>query len=212
MLIDSNGDFNFNDIYNYPEDNYNNLKEKALECSRCHLRKECKQVVMGEGNIQNRIMFIGEGPGATEDKLGRPFVGRAGKLLNKIFSALDIKREEVYISNIVKCRPPDNRKPTKKEAQSCFPILQSEIKIIQPLVIVPLGATALQFLIDHDTSITKSRGKWIERGEYYILPTFHPAYLLRNKKMKKYSWQDFKLIKKAIQRIKELKEKSKTSN
>lgn len=208
MLIDPEGNFAYNNLKNYPDNEYNLLKERAVKCNRCHLREKCTQVVMGEGNINNKIMLIGEGPGASEDQKGRPFVGRAGKLLNKILNTVNIKREDVYISNIVKCRPPGNRKPTNSEAKACAPILEAEFKLIKPKVIVPLGATALKQLINKG-SITESRGKWFKRGNYYFLPTFHPAYLLRNKNMKKYVWRDFKLIKKALERIEELKKNEK---
>ena len=206
MLIDQNGEFIKTDR-TYKTNNYQDLKSEALKCNSCHLREGCTQVVMGEGAIDKKIMFIGEAPGATEDKKGRPFVGRAGSLLNKILSAVNIKRKNIYISNIIKCRPPENRKPTVSEAKKCSPILKAEFELINPKVIVTLGATALNLLIDTKASITKSRGKWVQKGKYYFLPTFHPAYLLRNKKMKKYSWYDFKLIKKSIERIEELKRK-----
>jgi len=209
MLINQKGRFSINNIIEYPANNYKKLKEKAVECERCSLRQNCKQVVMGEGAVDRKIMFIGEAPGGTEDKEGRPFVGRAGNLLNKIFSAVDIKRENVYISNIVKCRPPDNRKPSLSEAKACSPILQAEFDLVQPKVIVPMGATALQHLLDEGASITESRGEWMQRGNYYFLPTFHPAYLLRNKNMKKYVWQDFKKIKAAVNRLQELNENNK---
>ncbi|RCW51488.1 MULTISPECIES: uracil-DNA glycosylase [unclassified Halanaerobium] len=205
MLFDKEGNFNIVQLFSYPDNDYNKLKNEALKCSRCLLRKKCNGVVMGEGSLTGKIMLIGEGPGANEDRLGRPFVGRAGKLMNEILEAVNLKREDIYITNIVKCRPPGNRVPTKEEFESCVSILMAEINLIEPKVIVPLGSTALKFLIDPDASITKLRGKWIQRGEYFILPTFHPAYLLRNKKMKKYSWHDFKIIKKSADRIKELK-------
>ncbi len=205
MLFDQEGNFNIVQLFSYPDDDYNKLKNEALKCSRCRLREKCNGVVMGEGSLASRIMLIGEGPGANEDRQGRPFVGRAGKLMNKIFEAVNLKREDIYITNIVKCRPPGNRVPTKEEFESCVSILMAEIKLIEPKVIVPLGSTALKFLIDPNASITKMRGQWIQRGDYFFLPTFHPAYLLRNKKMKKYSWYDFKLIKKSADRIKELK-------
>lgn len=204
MLLDREGNFNLDNNIDYPSDNYNLLKEKVLTCKRCHLRENCTQVVMGEGGIDKKIMFIGEAPGATEDKQGRPFVGRAGQLLKKIFSAIDIQRKDVYISNIVKCRPPGNRKPTISEAKTCSSILKAEFALINPKVIVPMGATAFNHLLDSQNSITDSRGKWFQRGNYFFLPTFHPAYLLRNSNMKKYVWRDFQLIKKAIERIEEL--------
>lgn len=207
MLFDSRGKINLKTEIRYPDDDIDSLKEKALKCSRCNLRRGASQVVMGEGTAINKVMFIGEGPGAEEDRLGRPFVGRAGQLLNRIFKAVGIKRREVYISNIVKCRPPNNRVPEIKESDCCTAILAAEIRIIDPKVIVPLGSTALKYLIDEKASITRMRGKWIQRGKYYFFPTFHPSYLLRNEHLKKYAWHDFKVIKKAIIRINELKEK-----
>ncbi len=205
MLFKENGEINLNIPVLYPEMNYNLVKEEVIKCKRCSLREKAAQVVMGKGSIDNQIMFIGEGPGADEDRLGEPFVGKAGQLLNKIFEAVGIKREEVYITNIVKCRPPNNRAPSKMEADCCAPILIAEINIIKPKVIVPLGSVSLKYLIDENASITRMRGKWIKRGDKFIFPTFHPSYLLRNQKMKKYTFYDFKVIKKSIERIEELK-------
>ncbi len=203
MIFNQNGKVNDN-LFKYPLDDYESFKEKALKCERCHLREGCTQVVMGEGSIDNKIMFIGEGPGGTEDKKGRPFVGRAGQLLNKILKSVNIKREDIYITNIVKCRPPENRNPTDNEMEACSPILKTEIKYIKPKVIVPLGSVALKYLVGPDKKITKDRGNWFNKGELYFLPTFHPAYLLRNERMKKPVWNDFKMIKKAIDRINDL--------
>lgn len=209
MFFDKKGNITVQKLIKYPDDSHKKLKEKALSCERCHLRSQCKQVVMGEGSAKNKVMFIAEGPGADEDRIGRPFVGRAGKLLDRIFDAANIVRDEIYITNIVKCRPKNNRVPTKSEAEACMPILKSEVKLIDPKVIVPLGSTALKYLVDQNMAITRDRGKWIKRGKYYILPTFHPAYLLRNANMKKPAWEDFKLIKKSIDRINELKKEGK---
>jgi len=207
MFFDQNGNIQIQKLIQYPDNDYEDLKEETIKCERCHLREKCTQVVMGEGAINNKIMFIGEGPGADEDRIGRPFVGRAGRLLDKIFEAININRNDVYITNIVKCRPPNNRVPTLSEAKACMPILKSEIKLIDPKVIVPLGSTSLKYLVDKNMSITKQRGNWIKRGKYFIFPTFHPAYLLRNSNMKKAAWHDFKVIKKAIIRINKLKER-----
>lgn len=203
MIFNQNGKIN-ESLFSYPEDDYESFKEKALQCHRCHLRKTCTQVVMGEGSLKNKIMFVGEGPGGTEDKKGRPFVGRAGRLLDKILKSVNIKRNNIYITNIVKCRPPDNRNPNREEMKACSPILKTEIKYIKPKVIVPLGSIALKYLVGSDKKITEDRGKWFNKGDIYFLPTFHPAYLLRNANMKKYVWKDFKLIKKTIERINEL--------
>jgi DNA polymerase len=204
MLFDQQGNFKIQQLFSYPSEDYQKLKEEALKCQRCQLREGAKGVVMGEGNINNKIMLIGEGPGANEDRLGRPFVGRAGKLMDKIFAAVDLKREELYITNVIKCRPPGNRVPHQNEFEACVSILRAEIELVQPKVIVTLGSTATKFLIDPEDSISKVRGRWFKRGDIFFLPTFHPAYLLRNENMKKYSWYDFKLIKKAADRIKEL--------
>lgn len=203
MIFNQNGKIN-ESLFKYPTDDYEVFKDKALQCERCHLRDTCTQVVMGEGSIDNKIMFIGEGPGANEDKKGRPFVGRAGNLLNKILKSVNIKRKDIYITNIVKCRPPENRNPSSEEMEACSPILKTEIKYIKPKVIVPLGSVALKYLVGPDKKITKDRGKWFNKGDIYFLPTFHPAYLLRNASMKKAVWKDFKLIKKSIERIEEI--------
>jgi DNA polymerase len=204
MLFDDNGNFRIQQLFSYPENDYQELKQEALKCQRCQLREGCNGVVMGEGNINNRIMLIGEGPGANEDRLGRPFVGKAGQLMDKILESVNLKREELYITNVVKCRPPKNRVPHKNEFESCVSILMAEINLINPKVIVPMGSTAAKFLISPSESITNIRGNWIQKGDIFFLPTFHPAYLLRNSNMKKYSWYDFKLIKKAAGRINEL--------
>lgn len=204
MLFDQQGNFKIQQLFSYPNDDYQQLKEEALKCHRCQLREGANGVVMGEGNIDNNIMLIGEGPGANEDRLGRPFVGRAGKLMDKILNSVNLKREDLYITNVIKCRPPGNRVPHQNEFEACVSILRAEIELVQPKLIVTLGSTATKYLIDPEESITNVRGKWFQRGDIYFLPTFHPAYLLRNENMKKYSWHDFKLIKKAADRIKEL--------
>ncbi len=201
----SNNEENINENKNkYPLDDYAKFKKKALKCNRCRLRETCTQVVMGEGSLDHKIMFIGEGPGSTEDKKGRPFVGRAGRLLDKILESVNINRKDVYITNIVKCRPPDNRNPHDKEMKACSPILKTEVKYIKPKVIVPLGSVSLKYLLGSDKQITKDRGKWFNKGNLYFLPTFHPAYLLRNANMKKKVYKDFLKIKKSIDRINEL--------
>ena len=205
MFFDQNGNILIDCNIEYPGTDYAQLKEKAINCERCHLRSGAKQVVMGKGNVTKKIMFIGEGPGADEDRLGEPFVGKAGQLLNRILAAAKINREDVYITNMVKCRPPQNRNPHSDEIEICAPILLAEINLINPKVIVPLGSIALKNLLDQNASITKMRGQWIQRGKYFFLPTFHPSYLLRNPNMKKAAWHDFKLIQKSIERIEELR-------
>ena len=204
MFFTDNGKINKNQLISYPNDDYKKLKKEAVKCERCHLREGCKQVVMGEGNVENRLMLIGEGPGADEDEQGRPFVGRAGKLLDEIMEDSGLRRQDLYISNIVKCRPPDNRAPKTDEMDACAPILKAEIELISPKVIVPMGSTALNYLVDSNLSITRNRGEWIERGELYFLPTFHPAYIFRNRNAEDDLRRDFKVLRKASQRLSQL--------
>ncbi|MCL2766961.1 MAG: uracil-DNA glycosylase [Peptococcaceae bacterium] len=172
------------------------LKELALDCQRCGLRDGCKGVVFGEGNPAAKIMLIGEGPGADEDQLGRPFVGKAGQLLDRILAAVDMERfRDVYIANIVKCRPPGNRAPRPEEAEFCLPWLYRQIEIISPEIIVLLGATALQNLIESNAKITVMRGKWLtSKSGIKIMPTYHPAALLRDASKKRPVWEDFQQI------------------
>ncbi|RQD73939.1 MAG: uracil-DNA glycosylase [Candidatus Syntrophonatronum acetioxidans] len=170
------------------------MEEEVKECRRCELRKGCQQVVFGEGNPRALLMLVGEGPGGDEDRLGRPFVGRAGQLLDRILEAAGFKREEVYIANVVKCRPPSNRTPTPEEVQACYPHLQEQIKIISPGIIVCLGALSTKVLVDPKAQITRIRGSWLEKEGSKIMPTFHPAALLRDPKKKKLVWQDFQEV------------------
>ncbi len=185
------------------------IKDTAINCNRCRLREGCTQVVFGQGNWDTGLIFVGEGPGYNEDQKGVPFVGRAGQLLDKIFAAAEIDRDDIYITNIVKCRPPNNRKPTSKEMKSCLWFLAQEIKYINPKIIVPMGSTAVRGLLDPNASITRLRGKWIERDGYYFLPTFHPAALLHDEKKKAPVWRDFLKIKKAYKKYLRLKAEGK---
>src|SRR3989338_329994 len=164
------------------------------DCKRCGLCKERTHIVFGEGNSKADLMFIGEGPGRDEDKTGRPFVGRAGQLLTKIIEAMKLKREDVYIANIVKCRPPNNRVPLPEEVKTCETFLHRQIEVIQPKVIVCLGATALQNLLKTDEKISKMRGHFIDWKGVKVMPTYHPAFLLRNPNMKKPLWDDMKKV------------------
>lgn len=171
------------------------LSEKLKKCTKCSLSKLRKNVVIGEGSLTADLMFIGEAPGETEDKTGQPFVGRAGKLLTKIIEAMHLSREKVYIANIVKCRPPGNRNPQEEEVNDCFPYLLEQINLIKPKIIVVLGAVALKSLLKNKKlSITMLRGKYIDWNGYKLMPTFHPAYLLRNPPDKKYVWADMKKV------------------
>lgn len=170
------------------------LQKEAVGCSLCELRKTCSQVVFGEGNFSTRLMLVGEGPGAEEDRLGRPFVGRAGQLLDRILAAAEIKREDVYITNVVKCRPPSNRLPLQPEVDACYPYLKAQIELINPEIILCLGALATRTLYDKNAAITRVRGQWKEKDGRRILATFHPAALLRDPSKKKPAWEDFKMI------------------
>ncbi|OPX88024.1 MAG: Uracil DNA glycosylase superfamily protein [Pelotomaculum sp. PtaB.Bin104] len=172
------------------------LQNMASACSRCSLRKGCSGVVFGEGNPEARLMLIGEGPGADEDRLGRPFVGRAGQLLDRILAAVDMERfTHVYIANVVKCRPPGNRAPQADEAAACLPWLYRQIELVSPRIIVLLGSTALQNLIEPGAKITVMRGKWlVSKSGIKIMPTYHPAALLRDASKKRPVWEDFQKI------------------
>jgi uracil-DNA glycosylase family 4 len=188
--------FQSNENHNTMPNELEELKKICLNCTLCDLSKTRTNVVFGEGNPNARLMFIGEGPGAEEDKTGRPFVGRAGKLLTKIIlNVLELTREDVYIANIVKCRPPNNRVPTIEEAQTCKPYLLKQIDIINPEILVCLGKTAFMYLMDIDMPISKVRGQIFEYKEKKVIPTFHPSYLLRNPSAKKEAYKDFLLIK-----------------
>ncbi len=173
------------------------LRKMVFSCSLCGLSKSRKNVVFGEGNESAQIMFVGEGPGAVEDQTGRPFVGKSGQLLTKIIeTTLECKREDVYIANIVKCRPPLNRAPDREEAQSCLPFLLRQIEMVDPQMIITLGATAYQYLTgDFERGISKIRGEVMHFGERLLVPTFHPSFLLRNPSAKRYVFNDMKKIK-----------------
>ncbi len=183
------------------EQDIKGLQEKCLTCARCDLQANCTHVVFGEGNHEAKVMFVGEGPGRNEDRQGRPFVGAAGQLLDKILASIDLSRAEVYITNVVKCRPPKNRMPTSEEILSCKPYLDAQIRVINPAIIVCLGALATKTLIDKDAKITKIRGRWHEKDGILYMPTFHPAALLRDPSKKRPVWEDMKKIKEALNNL-----------
>jgi uracil-DNA glycosylase family 4 len=171
------------------------LETDAKKCLKCAELSRCRHtVVFGVGNTAAEVMFIGEAPGADEDAQGEPFVGRAGQLLTKIIEAMGYTRDDVYITNIIKCRPPQNRTPLPDEAANCLPYVLRQIELIQPRVIVALGATALRALLDVQLGITKMRGHWYTFRDIPIMPTFHPAYLLRNPAAKREVWDDMKAV------------------
>ena len=164
--------------------NWEELEEVVKQCRKCRLCETRKNVVFGVGNREADIMFIGEGPGADEDAQGEPFVGKAGKLMNMAFDMLGIKREEVYIANIVKCRPPNNRNPQDDEAENCLDYLRNQVILVKPKIIVLLGSVALKNVLGKEYGITASRGKWLERKGIIYMPTWHPAALLRDENKK----------------------------
>ena len=167
---------------------------EVARCRRCPLHATRLNPVPGEGDPHARLMFIGEGPGGDEDRQGRPFVGPAGQLLDKMIAAMQFRREEVYIANIVKCRPPRNRAPMPEEAEMCLPFLQEQIRLVRPEVIVLLGATAVHYLLKRQEGIMRIRGRWLEYGGVPVMPTYHPAFLLRQEQAKRDAWEDLKQV------------------
>ena len=182
------------------------LRKKLNEIKNCDLKNNASNLVFSDGNPSAKIMIIGEGPGANEDKEGLPFVGRAGQLLDKMLNAINLSRESVYITNVVNFRPPENRKPTEEEIKRYLPFLKQHIKLISPKIVLLLGSTAMNAILKNNEVISKIRGKWFEQEidnfKFKVIVSFHPAYLLRQPEQKKFSWIDLKMIK---QKAKELK-------
>ncbi len=170
------------------------IREELGDCQRCKLARGRTHLVFGEGSPQARLMFVGEGPGEEEDLQGRPFVGAAGQLLNNLLNKLGLRREEVYIANLVKCRPPGNRDPEPDEAAACLPFLLKQIDSIQPLVIVTLGRPVTHALLDTKAPLTKLRGNWQKFKSIRVMPTFHPSYLLRFPKERQKTWEDMQQV------------------
>lgn len=180
---------------------WDEILDSISTCEKCPLRRGCTQTVPGEGNVNARLLFIGEGPGAEEDRLGRPFVGASGQLLDKMIAAIGMTRDEVYIANIVKCRPPHNRQPSPEEAAACLPYLRAQTALIRPKVIVLLGATAARYTVSPDIRITRDRGKWVERKGVWMMPTYHPSALLRDPSLKRAAWADFQAVRDKLTEI-----------
>jgi DNA polymerase len=170
------------------------IRNDLGECRRCKLYRMRKTVVFGEGNPKAALMFVGEGPGYDEDVQGRPFVGKAGQLLTKIIQSIGLQREDVYIGNIIKCRPPQNRNPEPDEIEACHPFVLRQVQAIQPKIICALGTFAAQTLLKTSAKITALRGKLFHLGGIKVIPTYHPAYLLRNPEKKRETWEDMKHI------------------
>lgn len=186
-----------------PEINWSNLESAMQSCNACVLARGRKNVVPGRGSLKARVLFVGEGPGEQEDLQGIPFVGAAGKLLDLALEALLFNPDDYYIANIVKCRPPANREPTDEEATACMPFLRAQFKLIDPKIMVCLGATAAKNIISKDIKITAARGRWVERKGLLIMPTFHPAALLRDDGKKMQFYLDLKEVKNKLENLDE---------
>ncbi len=217
-LINNEVVYNNNSISRYKKNNGKNdnsnsrlkqlnmLKEKINSIQNCDLKKNATNLVFSDGNPFAKIMIIGEGPGANEDKEGKPFVGRAGKLLDKMLEAIKLNRKNVYISNVVNFRPPMNRKPTDEEIKRYLPFLVKHIELISPKILLLLGSTALNALIGNEVVISKARGKWVNKkigsANPEVIASFHPAFLMRQPDQKKYAWEDLKMIRKKMSGLK----------
>lgn len=177
---------------------FEELENEIKDCSKCKLCNNRTNIVFGTGNKSADLMFIGEGPGADEDIQGIPFVGKAGKLMNQAFHGIGIERDDVYIANIVKCRPPMNRNPEQDEITACLNYLRNQVMLVKPKIVVLLGNVALKTILGKEYSITASRGKWIEKKGIRYMPTFHPAALLRDETKKISFWKDLKEVKRAL--------------
>ena len=181
------------------------LKKKIENIENCELKKNAKKMVFSDGNIESPIMIIGEGPGQREDEIGKPFVGDAGELLNKMLKAINLNRDNIYITNVVNFRPPNNRKPDSNEIIRYSNFLRNHISIIDPKILILMGSTAMESLFSSNIKISKERGKWkeviIKQKTYLTMITFHPAYLLRQPDQKKYSWSDLKEIRNKINEL-----------
>ena len=185
--------------------NLQKLRDKISEIKNCKLKENASNLVFSDGNPDSKVMIIGEGPGANEDKEGFPFVGRAGQLLDKMLHAINLNRKNVYITNVVNYRPPENRKPTDKEVERYLPYLKKHIEIVKPKIILLLGSTAMNAILKGADVISKMRGKWhiieINNLKIYSIISFHPAYLLRQPDQKKFSWIDLKMIREKLKKF-----------
>jgi uracil-DNA glycosylase len=184
----------FDAMNRIPDDTLLKVRDDLGECTRCKLHKSRNTIVFGDGNPKAELVFVGEGPGHDEDVQGLPFVGRAGKLLTQMIEAMGLQRKDVYICNVVKCRPPENRLPERDEIECCSPFLLRQLDVIAPKVIVCLGACAAQTLLETNRGISHFRGQWLEFRGRRLLATYHPAYLLRNPNAKGEVWKDLQKV------------------
>ena len=193
-VIASSGLSLFETVEKVQDDTLLKIRDDIGECTRCKLHKGRHKIVFGDGSAKAQLLFVGEGPGADEDAQGLPFVGRAGKLLTQMIEAMGLQRKDVYICNVVKCRPPENRAPEPDEVATCSPYLLRQIDVIQPKVIVCLGAVAAKTLLQTNRGITQFRGEWLEGRGRKLMATYHPAYLLRNPNAKGEVWKDLQKV------------------
>ena len=193
LAVDS-GPSLFETVNKITNDTLLKIREDLGDCTRCKLHKTRHKIVFGDGNPKAQLVFVGEGPGADEDAQGLPFVGRAGKLLTQMIEAMGLQRKDVYICNVVKCRPPENRQPERDEVAECSPFLMRQIDTIAPKVIVCLGSTAAQTILQTNRGISHFRGEWLEFRGRKLMATYHPAYLLRNPAAKSEVWKDLQKV------------------
>lgn len=183
---------------------WSELSEQIADCKKCRLSETRTKVVPGEGNPNADILFIGEGPGRDEDLQGRPFVGASGQLLDRMIHAIGMERTEVYIANVVKCRPPMNRNPEPDEAAACMPYLRNQFVLVSPKIIVLLGKVACRYVLGDESPVSRLRGKWILRKGVWFMPTYHPSALLRAPEKKREAWEDFKMIREKLAEVSEI--------
>lgn len=198
----------YQDFYELPEV-WQGFLQACQSCRQCDLYQSRNKVVVFRGSLNASLMIIGEGPGAEEDAQGKPFVGRSGRLMDQLLKAQEFSEEDYHICNIVKCRPPGNRTPSAEEAKACKRLLNAQFALVKPKVIVLSGATAYRYFTNLEDPISKVRGKWIEKGGYFIMPTFHPAYLLRNPAKRADMWQDFAKVREKMVELRLMPELSK---
>ncbi len=177
---------------------WNQFVNKCLSCQACELASSRQNVVVWRGGIDAPLIILGEGPGAEEDRLGKPFVGRSGKLLDLLLDSFEFTENDYHICNIVKCRPPGNRVPTREEAEACRALLREQLMLVRPTVYLLMGGTAYKYFTGEDYGITKVRGQWIKTNNCFVMPTFHPAYVLRDPRNKTLLWQDIAAVREKL--------------
>jgi DNA polymerase len=196
-------DFHIRAAVGDPETAMKKVRDDLGDCVRCKLHRYRTNIVFGTGSLHAELMFVGEAPGADEDEQGIPFVGRAGQLLTRIIESIGLRRQDVYIANVIKCRPPQNRNPEPDEVEKCSPFLFRQIDTVQPKIICALGKFAAQTLLDTSIPITQLRGKFFDKFGVKVIPTFHPSYLLRNPAAKREVWEDMKAIRRMLDQLKQ---------